>query len=165
MMHPTQTCFLTSGCSPRRQQRIVAEDSLQGEPIGHALMAVRHKRRRRAVTYCKVRLRAPRRENPPGHGASSPSLRNLVRYAGENLPPLRGSTILLSRDAGAHAPAYFLPPLRGSVFPPRICGSAQNFPDGSTIFVETLVLGRTTSHGGTPRCSQNEENSGTGLAQ
>ena len=53
-MHPTQKCFLTLGCSPRRQQRNVAEGSPQGEPIGHALMAVRHKRQRRAVTYCKV---------------------------------------------------------------------------------------------------------------
>ena len=60
-MHPTQLCFLTSGCSPRRQQRNVTEGSPQGEPIGHALMAVRHKRQGRAVTYCKVQG-APRRE-------------------------------------------------------------------------------------------------------
>jgi len=60
-MHPTQTCFLALGCSPRRQQRIVAEGSPQGEPIGHALMAVRHKRQERAVTYCKVQA-APQSE-------------------------------------------------------------------------------------------------------
>ena len=47
-MHNTQRCFLASGCSPRRQQRNVAEGSPPGEPIGHALVTVRHKRRRRA---------------------------------------------------------------------------------------------------------------------
>jgi len=82
-MHGTQRCFLASGCSPRRQQRRVAEGSPPGEPIGHALVTVRHKRRRRAVTYQKYALRAPRVENPTGHVASSPSWRNLVRRSGE----------------------------------------------------------------------------------
>jgi len=59
-MYHTQRRFLPSGCSPRRQQRSVAEGSPPGEPIGHALVVVRHKRRRRAVTYCQVRLRALR---------------------------------------------------------------------------------------------------------
>ncbi len=67
----------------------MTEGSPQGEPTGHALMAVRHKLLRRAVTYCRVRLRAPRREAPPGHGTSSPSLRNLVRYAGQGDRPVR----------------------------------------------------------------------------
>jgi len=53
-----------------------------GEPIGHALVAVRHKRRRRAVTYRKYALRAPQVENPTEHGTSPPSRRKLVRYAG-----------------------------------------------------------------------------------
>jgi len=60
-MQRAQRCFLASGCSPRRRQRRVAEGSPPGEPIGHALAAVRHKRRRRAVTYRKYALRAPRR--------------------------------------------------------------------------------------------------------
>jgi len=81
-IHRTQRCFLASGCSPRRQQRRVAESSPPGEPIGHALVAVRHKRRRRAVTYRKYALRAPQIENPTGHGTSPPSRRNPVRYAG-----------------------------------------------------------------------------------
>jgi hypothetical protein len=33
-------------------------------------------------TYCQVRLRAPRVENPTGHGTSPPSPRKLVRNAG-----------------------------------------------------------------------------------
>ncbi|MFV2074064.1 MAG: hypothetical protein ACC742_15640, partial [Thermoanaerobaculales bacterium] len=66
-MHHTQRCFLASGCSPRRQQREVAEGSPEGEPIGHALMTVRHKRRRRAVTYRKYALRAPQVENTTPH--------------------------------------------------------------------------------------------------
>jgi hypothetical protein len=37
-MYLTQQCFLASECSPRRLQRSVAEGSLAGEPIGHALM-------------------------------------------------------------------------------------------------------------------------------
>ncbi|MFV2074102.1 MAG: hypothetical protein ACC742_15830, partial [Thermoanaerobaculales bacterium] len=81
-MHHTRRCLLASGCPPRRQQRSVAEGSPPVEPIGHAVMAVRHKRRRRAVTYCKYALRAPQVENATGNGASPPSLRNPVRYAG-----------------------------------------------------------------------------------
>jgi len=57
-MRRAQRCFLASGCSPRRQQRNVSEGSPPGEPIGHALVAVRHKRRRRAVTYREYALRA-----------------------------------------------------------------------------------------------------------
>ncbi|MFV2073715.1 MAG: hypothetical protein ACC742_13835, partial [Thermoanaerobaculales bacterium] len=65
-MHHTRRCLLASGCSPRRRQRKVAEGSPLGEPIGHALVAVRHKRRRRAVTYCEYALRAlEARPGPP----------------------------------------------------------------------------------------------------
>ena len=71
-MHRTQRCFLASGCSSRRQQRDVAEGSPSGEPIGHALVAVRHKRRRRAVTYFEYALRAPSR---PGRGPQRRPLR------------------------------------------------------------------------------------------
>jgi hypothetical protein len=42
--------FRKSCSSPRRRQRRVAKGSPPGEPIGHALAVVRHKRRRRAVT-------------------------------------------------------------------------------------------------------------------
>ena len=80
-MQRTRRCFLASGCSPRRQQRKVAEGSPQGEPIGHALVAVRHKRRRRAVTYCRVRAPRPAR---PGR-----------------VPQCRPPMGLVSRDQGA----------------------------------------------------------------
>ena len=48
----TAICLAFRGLcsSPRRRLREVAEGSSPGEPIGHALAAVRHKRRRRAVT-------------------------------------------------------------------------------------------------------------------
>jgi len=64
----------------------VAEGSPPGEPIGHALMAVRHKRRRRAVTYRKYALRAPQVENATSHDISQASRRDVVRSAGWWLP-------------------------------------------------------------------------------
>ncbi len=71
--------FHKSCSSPRRQQREVAEGSPEGEPIGHALVAVRHKRRTRAVTQFNHACVARFTKNPTTHRPSPTSLPTPVR--------------------------------------------------------------------------------------